>query len=255
VGGKRTSFGAEYGRDLYRHRGWSYKAWEKRFYLPDLARSRQLEFYISQFPTVEINATFYRLPAIKMVQGWRDKAADFFIYAIKGSRFITHLKRLTNLNGALTKFLERIQPLNEKIGCLLWQLPPNLQKDYTRLDEFLRQLPQNYRHAVEFRHPSWLQDDIFDLLQDHSVAHASISSQRMPMNLAVTAQHVYLRFHGLAGGAAHDYTRQELEPWAEHIRDYYSRGKIVFVYFNNDINVRAPDNAKLLMEMTQTVAV
>lgn len=230
--------------------GWSYKSWDKEFYPREVPKARQFEFYVTQFPTVEINLTFYRLPTENMVKGWRDKAPPGFIYAVKGSRFITHMKKLMNLDGALDKFFERIEPLRARIGVLLWQLPPMLRLDLARLDSFLKLLPRKYEHAVEFRHSSWLAEDTFKLLRKHRAAHVSVSSLGMPMNLEVTSDIVYLRFHGLSGGAAHDYTRSELKPWAAHIKRQASCGRQVFAFFNNDANVRAPANAKLLMEMT-----
>lgn len=230
--------------------GWSYKSWEKTFYPADVAKSHHFDFYATQFSTVEINLTFYRLPTERMVQGWRDKAPRGFIYAVKGSRFITHMKKLAHLDGALDKFFERIEPMRRRVGVILWQLPPMLRKDPPRLEAFLKKLPHiGPKYALEFRHPSWMDEGIFELLRRYNVAHVSVSSKAMPMNLTVTSNLVYIRFHGLEGGAAHDYTRAELEPWAEHIRTQARQGKEVFVYFNNDANVRAPANAKLLCEM------
>jgi uncharacterized protein YecE (DUF72 family) len=235
--------------------GWSYKSWDKAFYPPEIPKARQFEFYVKQFPTVEINNTFYRLPTPNAVRGWRDKAPPGFVYAVKGSRFITHMKKLTNLDGALEKYLERIRPSQKRIGAVLWQLPPFLKKDGERLEKFLRILPKSYRHAVEFRHPSWLDEEIFSTLRKYRAAHVSLSSKGMPMNLTVTADFIYIRFHGLEGGAAHDYTCAQLKPWADYIRKHSKEGKTVYAYFNNDINVRAPDNAKMLMEMVGPAAV
>lgn len=226
--------------------GWSYKGWEKAFYPPDIPQSQHFEYYLTQFPTVEINLTFYRLPTRKMVQDWHDNAPKKFLYAIKGSRFITHMKKLSHLGNALDKFFNRLKPLNKHMGPVLWQLPALLKKDAERLADFLQRLPNNHRHAMEFRHPSWLDDDIFALLRKHHVAHVSVSSSGMPMNPTVTTDFIYIRFHGLSGGAAHDYTTAELKPWARHICGYPEK---VFAYFNNDINTRAPYNACKLMEM------
>jgi len=230
--------------------GWSYKCWESEFYPADLAHKKHFAFYATHFPTVEINLTFYRLPTLKAVEGWRDNAPPGFVYAVKGSRFITHMKKLANLNGALDRFFEHIEPLRRKIGVILWQLPPLLKNDVPRLSAFLKLLPDHYRYAVEFRHASWLVEPVFQLLRNHEVAHVSVSSFGMPMNLKVTSDVVYIRFHGLSGGASHDYTRAELKPWAAFIRRQHASGKLVFAYFNNDANVRAPANARLLMEMT-----
>ncbi len=230
--------------------GWSYKSWEEIFYPADVPASRHFEFYATQFRTVEINLTFYRLPSEKMVEGWRRKAPPGFVYAVKGSRFITHMKKLANLDGAVDKFFDRIAPMKRRIGIILWQLPPILRKDMARLEAFLCNLPKQYRHAVEFRHASWLEEETFDLLRRYRAAHVSVSSRGMPMNLEVTSDLVYIRFHGLEGGAAHDYSRDELQPWAAHIRSQAHKGRNVYAYFNNDANVRAPANARLLIEMT-----
>jgi uncharacterized protein YecE (DUF72 family) len=232
--------------------GWSYKGWEKSFYPPDVPAKRHFEFYATQFPTVEINLTFYRLPLPSMVRGWRAKAPKGFVFAVKGSRFITHMKKLRNLGGGLRKYFGRIRPLKQKVGIVLWQLPPFMKQDLKRLGDFLRRLPKEYQHAVEFRHPSWINSETFALLRKHKAAHVSLSSRAMPMDLTVTSKTVYIRFHGLEGGAAHDYTRMELKPWAEHIRSQVGAGKTIFAYFNNDANVRAPANAKSLLELVES---
>jgi uncharacterized protein YecE (DUF72 family) len=230
--------------------GYSYKSWDKTFYPKEVPKRLQLEYYVTKFPTVEINATFYRLPGENMVKGWLERVPEEFVYAIKGSRFITHMKKLLNLDGALDKFFDRIEPLKPRIGTILWQLPAMVKKDLGRLEDFLGQLPRRYHHSVEFRHVSWYEDgETFALLKKHGASHVALSSKGMPMNLTVTDEVIYIRFHGLEGGAAHDYTREELEPWADYIVEQASRGHILYVYFNNDINVRAPENAKMLMEM------
>ncbi len=228
--------------------GWGYKEWANDFYC-GLKPKEHFSFYSTQFTTVEINATFYRLPDVRVVHGWRDKAPVGFIFAVKGSRFVTHIKRLNELERSVGNFTRRIRPLGEKLGPLLWQLPPNLGRDLPRLENFLERLPKSLRYAIEFRHPDWMADETFDLLRKYHAAFVSVSSMRMPTNLSVTSDFIYVRFHGLTGGARHDYTREELRPWAEHIREQAAAGKSVFAYFNNDLNVRAPNNAKFLMEM------
>lgn len=236
--------------------GWVYKEWQKHFYPEDLPAKRQFEFYTTQFPTVEINATFYRLPTLKMVRGWRDKAPDGFVFAVKGSRFITHILKISGASKGLRKYFSRLKPLAERTGPVLWQLPPFMKRDVQRLERFLKILPKNYCHAVEFRHPSWYDDaEVFRLLRKHNTAHANLSSLRMPENFTVTADFIYIRFHGLKDGARHNYTRNELEPWAKFIRKQARAGKNVYAYFNNDLNVRAPDNAKALMQMAGKAAI
>jgi uncharacterized protein YecE (DUF72 family) len=228
--------------------GWEYKEWANDFYAGVKAKER-FAFYTGQFPTVEINATFYRLPSLSAVHGWRDRAPAGFVFAVKGSRFITHIKRLKNLQNSVNKYFRRIRPLKERIGPVLWQLPPNFKKDISRLKDLFRRLPDGYSHALEFRHPSWFDAETTALLRDHNAALVSVSSMKMPGDFFVTADFVYIRFHGLSGGPRHDYSDAELLPWAKQMREQADKGRRVFAYFNNDLNVRAPKNAKLLMTL------
>jgi len=230
--------------------GWVYKEWANDFY-KGLKPKEHFSFYTTQFSTVEINATFYRMPALSMVHGWRAKAPKDFIFAVKGSRFITHIKRINNLERSVASFLRRIRPLKEKLGPILWQLPPFFKPDLPRLESFLKRLPATFSHAIEFRHPDWYTDETFSLLRKYRAAFVSVSSMRMPANYSVTANFIYIRFHGLKGGPRHDYSRKELEPWARHIQEQVRAGHDASVYFNNDLNVRAPNNARLLMKMCQ----
>jgi uncharacterized protein YecE (DUF72 family) len=232
--------------------GYTYKSWNAAFYPQQLPKRLQLEFFASQFPTVEINATFYRLPTENMVRGWAKRPPADFRFALKGSRFITHMKKLANLDKGLDNYFIRIHPMKRRVAVILWQLPPMLQKDLPRLDNFLKQLrPYRYRHAVEFRHPSWYDDETFALLRQHKAAHVALSTLNMPQIRIATADIVYIRFHGLESGFAHDYTRAELKPWANFCLQQAEAGHTVYAYFNNDVNVRAPQNAKMLMEMTK----
>lgn len=230
--------------------GWIYKGWAGTFYPPNLKKTGELAFYATRFNTVEINATFYRLPTENMVRGWRERSPAGFTFAVKGSRFITQMKKLNVDRPSIQIFFDRVKLLKEKCGPILWQLPPNLGFDGERLDQFLKIVPRKYRHAVEFRHPSWYEhEETFAILRKHEAAHVSVSSLRMPMNLNVTADFVYLRFHGLEHGAAHDYTREEMQPWADHCRRCIDNGIAVYVYFNNDLNTRAPENAEVFRAM------
>jgi uncharacterized protein YecE (DUF72 family) len=236
--------------------GWVYKEWQKHFYPKDVPAKRQFEFYVTQFPTVEINATFYRLPTLKMVRGWRDKAPEGFVFAVKGSRFITHILKISAASKGLRKYFSRLKPLEKRVGPVLWQLPPFMKKSPERLEMFLKILAKNYCHAMEFRNLSWYEnDEAFEVLRKYKIAHVNLSSLKMPMNLTVTADSVYIRFHGLEGGAYHDYTRPELKPWARFIRKQARAGRNVYAYFNNDLNVHAPENAKRLMELVGKAAV
>ena len=229
--------------------GWSYKAWAETFYPKALKPAEHLAYYAQHFPTVEINATFYRLPEAKAVQKWHDSAPAGFVYAVKGSQSVTHYKRLKPGARSFPLLFERIETLGEHLGPVLWQLPGNFHKDAPRLAAFLKTLPAQFQHALEFRHQSWLDEEIFSLLSQHGVALVSLSSNVMPMELTTTADFTYIRFHGLKDGPAHDYTEAELQPWAQHLRSCSRKGLSAFVYFNNDVNTRAPMNALQLTQM------
>ena len=229
--------------------GWSYKSWTHTFYPPDLPPRKQLSFYATKFPTVEINRTFYRLPTEKAFDEWKRTAPAGFLYSLKGSRAVTHFKRLLPGAKSLNILLDRSKGLGEHRGPVLWQLPGTLKKDLSRLQNFLTTLDSQIRHAIEFRDPSWIDKEVFDILKQRGVANVAVSSERMPRCLEVTSNFVYVRFHGLEGGAAHDYTDRELRPWATFLRGCARRGVTGFVYFNNDMNTRAPLNASRLMEL------
>jgi uncharacterized protein YecE (DUF72 family) len=232
-----------------------YKGWANSFYPKNCPAKRHLGFYVTQFPSVEINASFYRLPEETAFAAWRKSAPAGFVYAIKGSRAVTHFKRLKPGAKSFPILLDRCRALGAHLGPILWQLPPNFSKNIERLTEFAKSLPRRYAHAIEFRHQSWLDTEVEDILKRYRIANVSVSSQRMPMHFRPTAHFVYVRFHGLEGGSAHDYTDKELEPWAEHLRRCARQGLKGFVYFNNDVNTRAPLNARQLIEMVGKYAV
>jgi uncharacterized protein YecE (DUF72 family) len=161
--------------------GWIYKEWAGVFYPKKLPKTGELAYYAKTFNTVEINATFYRLPQESMVQGWYQRSPPDFIFAVKGSRFLTHIKRLKGNRESIKKFFDRAKLLKEKCGPILWQLPPTLKFDPKLLNAFLKKLPRRYRHAVEFRHPSWYEnEESFAILREHNMAHVSVSSLKMP---------------------------------------------------------------------------
>ncbi len=237
--------------------GWVYKQWAGNFYPKGWPKKAEFEFYTRHFPTVEINATFYRLPSLAMVRNWHAQAPGNFKFAVKGSRFLTHMKRLTDTGPGLRKYFARMIPLAEHAGPILWQLPPNFRKTdetHERLARFLQRLPTQYRHAVEFRHPSWMDETTMSLLREHQAANVWISSLSMPQNFTATTDFVYLRFHGLKDGAYHDYTDDELRPWAKQLARVARTGREAFVYFNNDLNTRAPLNARALMNQLGPLA-
>lgn len=231
--------------------GWSYDHWAGTFYPEGLPRSQWSAYYRTQFPTVEVNATFYRLPRGSTVLKWLGEASGGFRYVIKGSRYITHIRRLADCEEPVFRFVSRVAPLHPAMLALLWQLPPDLSRDDDLLARFLELVPHTLagsrlRHAVEFRHRSWVTDEVHELLRRHGVSNVWISSQAMPADRTQTSDLVYARFHGLQGGWEHDYTRNELAPWADALRAVDTDA---VAFFNNDGRGRAPANAKLFTEL------
>ena len=230
--------------------GWNYGHWRNGVFYPSrLPASRWLEFYAERFDTVEVNSTFYRLPRRDAVARWLEQTPDGFLFAIKASRYLTHVKRLRDLGPGLERFLERIEPLlgTPKLGPLLWQLPPTFRRDDERLAGALARLPRELRHCVEFRDPSWFVEDTYALLREHGVALAIGDRPQVNAFQAheLTAGWTYVRFHGGTRGRRGNYSDSELQEWAERLRGW-SRTHDVFAYFNNDWEGFAPKNAVLL---------
>lgn len=229
--------------------GFSYAHWRGVYYPEHLAEKRWLAFYAEEFDTVELNATFYRLPTEAAVSGWAQRVPESFLFAVKLSRFITHLKRLYQVDDALAVFLERLQPLGTRLGPILVQLPPGMKLDLARLEDFLARCPSTRRWAVEFRHPSWLVEATFALLSRYNVAlciHDLLPDHPRP----VTAPFVYLRFHGTDQRYGGNYPDNLLHDWADRLRGWHADALDVFAYFNNDIQGFAVQNARTLRAMT-----
>jgi uncharacterized protein YecE (DUF72 family) len=227
--------------------GWSYDHWAGVFYPDRLPAARRLGFYGSCFDTVEIDATFYRLPSEHAVASWRDAVPDGFAFAVKGSRLVTHFLRLSDVDEAIATFLGRMSLLGERLDVVLWQLPPNLPADTALLERFLERLPAGrVRHAVEFRNESWLTAETFAVLRGFGAAHVHVSSDVMPVDMTPTADFVYARFHGTASGHG-AYDAPALEPWV--LRQQAEGGHDCYAYFNNDAGGHAPIDAARLVEM------
>lgn len=226
--------------------GWIYPHWRGVFYPPGLRPADWLGYYSAHFDTVEVNYSFYRLPSRAAFAAWRAATPPGFCFAVKGSRFVTHLKRLKDPERHVPRFFERAGALEEKLGPVLWQLPPQLARDDARLAAFLGALPRERRHALEFRHGSWLDPAVYDLLRAHGVALciADAGGRSLPPEPVLTADWTYLRFHsGLADGA---YTEEQLERWAGVVRALRAGGAAVYAYFNNDAHGYAVANARRL---------
>ncbi len=229
--------------------GWSYRHWAGRFYPAGLKAGEWLAHYVTRFPAVEVNATFYRLPGTAMVSHWADVAPAGFEFVVKGSRLITHSRKLVGAEQAVSRFVDRVSLLGDALGAVLWQLPPSLERDTDRLDGFLGALPVALRSAVEFRHESWFCDEVYAVLERHRAALVAVSSTSMPAVRRATADFVYARFHGLGGGYAHRYTDAELAPWAEWLAAEAAAGRDGYAFFNNDAEAAAPHDAGRLMEL------
>jgi uncharacterized protein YecE (DUF72 family) len=226
--------------------GWHYRHWKGDFYPADMPSAQYLSWYVRHFNTVEINNCFYRLPTASAVAGWRDETPREFCFAIKGSRFITHIKRLRDAHPALETYLSRMEGLGPKLGPILFQLPPNWHVNTERLSEFLSFLPANHRYIFEFRDPTWYTPAVYDLLRKYNVALCvhDWRGQRSPTEL--TADHAYIRFHGTTGNYHGNYTEAMLSAWAELIGKWMSRLHAIYVYFNNDQGGHAVRNALTL---------
>jgi uncharacterized protein YecE (DUF72 family) len=223
--------------------GWVYPHWREVFYPPKLAQSKWLEFYTGHFSTVELNNSFYRLPTEKAFSNWHDTSPEGFIYAVKVSRFITHIKRLKDVEEPIETFLGRARHLEEKLGPLLYQLPPNMRRNDERLDAFLSLLPKEQRHVVEFRHESWLYEEVFAILRGHNVGFCVFDMPGLACPLVATADFAYVRFHGSSGLYSSCYREEELERWARRITALAKDLEAVYIYFNNDAQGFAIRNA------------
>jgi uncharacterized protein YecE (DUF72 family) len=213
--------------------GWNYKHWRGIFYPLDLRPAAWLAFYLQHFDTVEINYSFYRLPARENFALWAEQVPATFTFAVKGNRFITHLKRLREPDEPVERFFERATALGPTLGPVLWQLPPHFHRDLDRLATFLAALPRDYRHAFEFRHDSWFVQPVYDVLAAHDAALCLADRGGGTSPLEITATWTYVRFHGgLADGWG--YTDAQLHTWAERLADYRARGLPIYAYFNND---------------------
>jgi uncharacterized protein YecE (DUF72 family) len=222
--------------------GWNYKHWRELFYPKGLPPKRWLDRYAEVFDTVEINNTFYRLPTTTAVAGWVEQSPPDFLFAVKVSRYLTHIKRLSDLSG-MGLFLERIEPLlrSPKMGPLLWQLPPNFKRDDERLAAALAQLPPG-RHCFEFREPSWFVPETYELLRTFGVALVIGHDPRRPWQAhELTADWTFVRFHAGERGERGNYAEDELEEWAQRLEGWRSHGD-VYAYFNNDWEGFALDN-------------
>lgn len=258
--------------------GWRYPPWRGDFYPAGLPQRRELEYASHRLTSIEINGSFYALQRPESYRAWREQTPDDFVFALKGPRFITHMKKLRGVETALANFVANgMLALAHKLGPLLWQLPPNLGFDATRMDDFLAMLPRTttqaariaeghddkvdgrtwltcdvdrpLRHAVEVRHPSFATDDFLALLRTHDVAVVTADTAgKWPLLLEPTTDLAYVRLHGSEELYVSGYDDEALDLWAARALAWRDGGRDVVVYFDNDVKVRAPYDAQRLIE-------
>jgi uncharacterized protein YecE (DUF72 family) len=226
--------------------GWHYDHWRQLFYPDRLPKAKWLEFYSRHFTTVELNNSFYRLPSEEAFARWRDLSPANFTFAVKVSRFITHIKRLKDSQEPLDTFLGRAKILGEKLGPLLYQLPPSMHRDDKRLESFLSILPPGMKHTFEFRHKSWLDDGVFAILRRYNAGLCVFDMPGLRCPLVATADFAYIRFHGSTRLYSSSYSNDELADWARGIASLPSAVKSAYAYFNNDVEACAVRNALTL---------
>ena len=229
--------------------GWSYGHWRGPFYPPDLREDRWLAYYAARLDSVEINNTFYRLPAPETLEGWRDAVPEAFVFSVKASRFITHMKKLKDPEATLAPFFERVNELAPKLRPVLFHLPPRWRLDLPRLGRFLEALPAGGGYAFEFRDPSWWTDPLYELLDRHEAAFCIHDLGGAQSPIVTTGNLVYVRLHGPDGPYRGHYDAAALAGWADRCSAWATQGRRVYCYFDNDQAGYAALNALRLHEM------
>ncbi len=222
--------------------GYNYPEWKGHFYPADLPAAKMLPYYAARFPTVEINYTFYRMPTEKLVSGWATQTPSPYKLTLKAPRRITHDNRLRNVGDLVDGFCRVAGTLGEKLGALLFQLPPNLKKDVPLLEAFLHDLPPKAPAAFEFRHASWLDDDVSEILRARRVALCVADSEKLSTPLRVTADYAYFRLRD------EGYTPDDIARWGDRIREATVDCRDVFVYFKHEDEGKGPEFGQLLMQ-------
>jgi uncharacterized protein YecE (DUF72 family) len=229
--------------------GWHYAHWKGPFYPEAIRTGDMLTFYMDRFDTVEINNSFYHLPEKKTLEGWRETVPEDFLFAVKASRFITHMKKLKDPRESTGKFFQRMKALGKKLGPMLFQLPPRWKFNSERLEAFLDVLPEGHRYAMEFRDTTWFDGQAYDLLARHDVAFCMYELAGLRSPKEVTADFVYIRLHGPTGKKYEgSYSTRRLAGWAGAICAWARQGKDIYCYFDNDqAGYAAKDASRLRM--------
>lgn len=229
--------------------GWHYKHWKHIFYPNEVKNADQLSFYMRSFNTVELNNSFYRVPTVQAFDKWKNTAPNNFRFAVKANQYITHRKKLHEVSAATDDFIHRASRLGNKLGPILFQLPPNWKINIDRLSSFLAALPPRHRYTFEFRNPSWYTESLYQLLGRYHCAFCIYELAGHHSPIETTADFVYIRLHGPGGKYQGSYTDASLSAWADRCHTWQRKGKDVFFYFDNDENAYAVFNARTLEEM------
>jgi len=226
--------------------GWHYPHWLGRFYPATIKDDEQLAYYVHHFDSVEINNSFYKLPSATTFMAWKKTAPSSFVFAVKASRYITHMKKLKMGGDALKPFFSGVTVLGKKLGPILFQLPPGWKVNVDRLKTFLEALPKGFRFAFEFRNPTWFTDDVYHLLRQHRCAFCVYELAGHTSPVEVTADFVYIRLHGPGAKYEGNYSAATLRKWAVKVRKWLSESLDVYVFFDNDQLGYAAGNAAKL---------
>ena len=229
--------------------GWHYKHWLGPFYPADLRPGDMLSWYMKHFDTVELNNSFYHLPTRETFDAWRRATPSSFCFAVKGSRYITHRKKLNDPAPALSRFMEPVESLGEKLGPILFQLPPRWSCNVARLNAFLDALPTAHRYTFEFRDPSWHHPEIYRALKRHNAAFCLYELDGFKAPTQLTADFVYVRLHGPGRKYQGDYSSKQLRDWARRIARWRKAVRAIYVYFDNDQAGYAAKNAAELKDL------
>lgn len=230
--------------------GWNYPHWEGRFYPEGMATSEWLGYYAGHFDTVEINNSFYRWPERKTFERWRSESPEGFTFSVKASQYLTHRKKLKDPEEPLERTFSNVVGLGEKLGPILYQLPPRWKVDTQRLGEFLPLLAKGIRHVMEFRDPSWQIEEVFDLLREYSVGYCVMVAPGLECIPRMTADFAYIRMHYGEQSEGGNFTEEWLREWADQVGEFLESGD-VYVYFNNDQEAFAVRNASRLGEILE----
>jgi len=231
--------------------GWHYGHWKGPLYPENIPSNQYLSHYTANFSTVEINNTFYKMPQEKTLRDWKKTASGDFIFSVKASRYITHMKKLKDPHKPVANFLEKVSILEKSLGPILFQLPPNWGVNPDRLKSFLDTLPDGYRYAIEFRDPSWFDERVYNLLMERGAAFCIYDFDRRESPREITADFIYIRLHGSDGPYRGKYSVQALAGWAGALSAWVKDVSEIFVYFDNDESGFAPKDALLLKSMIE----